>query len=94
MLFHSRQDRITHLPQDSFVAPWGIGYDMMKRLMHPPNVIGSEAGRNRFHTLSLTGQQQAGTVVLQRNCSICMLCGLRQAFRICRKALLLWAWRG
>jgi hypothetical protein len=21
-------------------------------------------------------------------------CGLRQAFHICRKALLLWAWRG
>ena len=94
VLFHNRQDRITYLPQDSFVAPCGIRYDMMKRLMHPPNVIRSEAGRNPFYTLSLTGQQQAGTVVLQRNCSICMPCGLRQAFRIRRKELLLWAWRG
>jgi hypothetical protein len=94
VLLQDRQDRITYLPQDSFIAPWGVRYDMVQRLMRPPNIIRGEPGRNRFHTLALTGQQQAGTVVLQWNCSIYMPCGLRQAFHKCRKALLLWAWRG
>jgi hypothetical protein len=67
---------------------------MMQGLVHAPNVFRSQARSHRLDALALSRQQQTRTVVLQWNCSIGMPCGLRQAFHICPKALLLWAWRG
>jgi hypothetical protein len=67
---------------------------MMKRLVHPSDVVGSQTGGHGLDALPLAGQQQVGTVILQREVTVGMPCGFGQALNICRKALFLWAWPG
>jgi hypothetical protein len=67
---------------------------MVQRLAHRLNVPGIKAGSHRLYTLALTGQQQSLAVVLQRRMPVFVPRGVRQAFHICREALLSWAWRG
>src|ERR1700687_2112558 len=57
------------------------------------HVVGTEAGRHRFHTLAVPGKQQAGAIGLQRAHAIQVPRGLRQAIQIGREAFLLGAWR-
>src|SRR5882724_13054390 len=57
------------------------------------HVVGTEAGRHRFHTLAFPGKQQAGAIGLQRDYAIQVPRGLRQAIQIGREAFLLGAWR-
>src|ERR1700674_4803483 len=57
------------------------------------HVVGTEAGRHRFHTLAFPGKQQAGAIGLQRDHAIQVPRGLRQAIQIGREAFLLGAWR-
>jgi hypothetical protein len=65
---------------------------MMQRLVHSPDIVGRQARGHRLDALTLTGQQQRGAVVLQRNVAIGVPCGFRQALQVSRKAFLLWAW--
>jgi hypothetical protein len=67
---------------------------MMQRLVHPSHIGAGEPRGHGFDAFPFARQQQAGAIVLQRNMTIGMSCGFRQALDICRKALLLWAWRG
>jgi len=53
------------------------------------HVVGTEAGRHRFHTLAFPGKQQAGAIGLQRDHAIQVPRGLRQAIQIGREAFLL-----
>ncbi len=94
LLLHCRENRTAHLRQQLFVAPGSIGDQMMQRLMHSPNVVGSQARGHRLDALALARKQQPLAVGLQRIDPVSVPCGLRQAFEICRKAFLLWAWRG
>src|SRR5579864_5802082 len=57
------------------------------------NIIGVEASSHWFHALALAGQQQASAIGLQRNGTIAMPRGLRQAIKVGREAFLLGAWR-
>src|ERR1700694_2088036 len=57
------------------------------------HVVGTEAGRHRFHTLAFPGKQKAGAIGLQRDHAIQVPRGLRQAIQIGREAFLLGAWR-
>src|ERR1700693_3427852 len=57
------------------------------------HVVGTEAGRHRFHTLAFPGKQQAGAIGLQGDHAIQVPRGLRQAVQIGREAFLLGAWR-
>ena len=66
---------------------------MVQRLMGLAHVVRAKAGRHRFDTLALSGQQQAGAIRLQRNNSIQVPRGLRQAIEIGREAFFLGAWR-
>jgi len=66
---------------------------MMQRLMHPPNIVWCQARSHRLYTLALARQQQAGAVGLPRTDPVGMPCGLRQAIKEGRQALLLGAWR-
>ncbi len=68
--------------------PHGAETGALRRTLSPASRRG-----HRFDTLTLTRQQQPRAIVLQRNVTISMPCGLRQAFNICRKALYLRAWR-
>ena len=63
-------------------------------LMHPPHVVRRQTCRHRFHAFAFSQQQQSRAIHLQRHCPISVPRGLRQAIYICRKAFLLWAWRG
>src|ERR1700730_15151084 len=57
------------------------------------NVVGTEASRHRFHTLTFPGKQQAGAIGLQRNHAIQVPRVVRQAIQISSEAFLLGAWR-
>ena len=61
--------------------------------MHAPHIMRSQSRGQGLDTLAFTGKKQTGAVRLQRSYSIKVLCGLRQAVQIGRKALLLHAWR-
>src|SRR5262249_39902442 len=76
-----------------FVPPGATRHDVMQRLMGLPQVVRTETGRHWFDTLALSWQQQAGAIKLQRNGSIQVPRGLRQAIEIGREAFLLGAWR-
>ncbi len=66
----------------------------MQRLVHPANMVRSQARGHRLDTLALTGQQQAVAVQLQWGNSVGVPCGLRQALEVSRKAFFLGpAWR-
>jgi hypothetical protein len=65
----------------------------MQRLVRAPDIVRSQARGHRLHALALTGQQQSRTIRFQRSATISVPCGFRQAIRVCRKALFLWAWR-
>ena len=58
-----------------------------------PDIIGRQTRSHGLHALTLARQQQSGAVGFQRGIAISVPCGFRQAVRVCRKALLLWAWR-
>jgi hypothetical protein len=90
---HSGHYKIQASVQDGLVTPGGVGNHVMQRLMHAPDVIGSQSGGHRFDALALARQQQGGAVAFQRNVSVSVPCGFRQAIDICRKASFLWAWR-
>ena len=47
MLLHCRKNLFAHFHQQFFVTPGTIGYQMMQRLMHPPHIVGTEAGCHR-----------------------------------------------
>jgi hypothetical protein len=85
---------LAHVFQNGFVAPGRIRYQMVQRLVRAPDIIRSHAGGYGLDALSLTRQQQSGTVSLHRSAAISVPCSFRQAIRVCRKALFLWAWRG
>src|SRR5262250_150663 len=93
LLLHGRKYVAAHLFQQVFVTPGGIRHDVVQRLMGLPQVVRTEAGRHRLDTLALSRQQQAGAIRLQRNSSIQVPRGLRQAIEIGREAFLLGAWR-
>src|ERR1700693_3871975 len=57
------------------------------------HLVGTEAGRHRFHTLAFPAEQPAGAIGLQRDPAIQVPRGLRQAIQIGREAVLLGAWR-
>jgi hypothetical protein len=67
---------------------------MVQRLMHAAHIVRCQACSHRLDALPLARQQQSRTVVLQWNVAISVPCGFRQAVDVCRKASLLWAWRG
>jgi hypothetical protein len=90
---HRRQHKIQTPIQNGFITPRGIGDHMMQRLMHASHVIGCQSRSHRLDALAFAGQQQARAVVLQRDVSISVPCGFRQALDICRKSLFLWARR-
>ena len=93
LLRHRAQGVFPNLPQHAFVAPGRIRHHVVQRLVGPPHVVGSQTGRHRFHTLPLSGKQQARAISLQWLLPVSMPCGLRQAVEIGRKAFLLCAWR-
>ena len=66
----------------------------MQRLVRAPDIVRSQARGHRLHAFALTRQQQSRTVSFQRSVAIRVPCGFRQAIRVCRKTLFLWAWRG
>ena len=57
------------------------------------HVVGTQAGRHRFHTLAFAGKQQARAIGLQRDYPIQVPRGMRQAIQVSREAFLLGAWR-
>ena len=93
MLLHGGQYLLTHVIQQCWIAPWGLGDQMMQRLARSLNVVRVEPRRHRLDALSFAGQQQPLAIVLQRRLSVFVPRGARQAFYICREAFLLWAWR-
>jgi hypothetical protein len=93
MLLHGGQHLLTHMIQQCFIAPWGLGNQMVQRLARSLNVLRIESRRHRLDALSFAGQQQTLAIVLQRRVTVFVPRGARQAFYICREAFLLWAWR-
>ena len=67
---------------------------MMQRRVRAPDILGGQPCGHRLHALALARQQQSGAIRLQRSMAIGVFHGFRQAFNMCRKTLLLWAWRG
>jgi hypothetical protein len=94
VLLHGGEDVLTHASQNRFITPGRIRHQMMQRLVHTLHLVGRQTRSHRFHALALARQQQSGAVGFQRGIAISVPCGLRQAIRVCRKAFLLWAWRG
>jgi hypothetical protein len=47
-----------------------------------------------MHPANIVTRQQPFAIILYRTVPISIPRGFRQAFDICREALLLWAWRG
>jgi len=67
---------------------------MMQRLNGVwAHVVGTEAGRHRFHTLAFAGKKQARAIRLQRDHPIKCPAACAQAIQISREAFLLGAWR-
>jgi hypothetical protein len=54
--------------------------------MHSTNIVASQPGGHGLNALACALEQQASAIVLQRDVSIGMPCGSRQALDICRKA--------
>ena len=79
--------------QQCLVTPGRLGDQMVQRLARRLNIARIESRRHRLNALTLTGQQQALTVILQRRMPVFVPRGVRQAIHICREAFLLWAWR-
>jgi hypothetical protein len=50
------------LSQYLFVIPGSVGDQMMERLVHAPDVIGSQTGSPRLDAFALTGKQQSFAV--------------------------------
>ena len=92
-LLHDRQDVIPHLPQHVVIAPGRLRDEMMQRLVHALQMIGSQSRRHGLDAFPFAVEQQAGTVIPQRKFTVRMPHGLRQPVHICREAFLLWCWR-
>jgi hypothetical protein len=56
-------------------------------------VVGTQAGRHRFHALAFAGKKQARAIGFQRDYTIQVPRGMRQAIQVSREAFLLGAWR-
>jgi hypothetical protein len=93
MFLHRRQNPTADLAQQRVVSPRRICHQMMQRLVHPPDIVGSQSRRHRLDALAFAWQQKSGAVGFQRTDPVGMPCGLRQAVEVCRKAFLLWAGR-
>jgi len=93
MLLHGGQYLLTHVIQQCWIAPGGLGDQMVQRLARSLNVVRVESCRHRLDALSFAGQQQTHAIVLQRRVPVFVPRGVRQALYICREAFLLWAWR-
>jgi hypothetical protein len=91
---HGWERLLPHLFQHCLVIPRCVGHQMVERLVHPSYIPRRQARGHWLDTLAITGQKQSRAVIFQRNVTICMSRGIRQTLHICRKALLLWAWRG
>jgi len=92
-LLHDGQNIVAHAAEQGLIAPWCLGHYMVQRLVHPPDVIRGQTRRHRLDALTLSRKQQSGAIRLQGNSTIHVPCGLRQAVKIGRKALLPGAWR-
>jgi hypothetical protein len=93
LLLHDGQRVLPHCLQHIFVTPGSMGYDMVQRLMGLAHVVGTQAGRHRFHALAFAGKKQARAIGLQRDYPIQVPRGMRQAIQVSREAFLLGAWR-
>jgi hypothetical protein len=56
LFLHGGQHVPPHLGQHLLVVPGRVRHQMMERLMHATNIVGSQAGSHRFDTLALSGQ--------------------------------------
>jgi hypothetical protein len=92
-LLHDRQYIVAHAAKQGLIAPWGLGHHMVQRLVHAPDAVRGQTHGHRLDALTLSRQQQSGAIGLQGNSTIDMPCGLHQAVKIGRKALLPGAWR-
>jgi hypothetical protein len=55
---------------------------MVQRLVHPPDILGSQSRRHRLDTFTLNRQQQPGAVRLQGINAVGVPGGLRQAIPV------------
>jgi hypothetical protein len=94
VFLHRRHYLVSHLLEQLFIAPRGFGYQMMEGLPHPLHVGRIQTRSHRLDAFAFARQQQAFAVILQRRVPVLVPRGFRQAFHVCREALLLWAWRG
>ena len=93
MFLHGGQHLLTHVIQQCWIAPRGLGDQVVQRLACGLNVVRVQSRRHRLDTFSFAGQQQTLAIVLQRRVPVFVPRGARQALYICREAFLLWAWR-
>jgi hypothetical protein len=56
VFLHGWQHKSLNLGQHLLVVPGRVCHQMMERLMHATNIVGSQAGSHRFDTLALSGQ--------------------------------------
>lgn len=71
-LQHGREDKSKTEVQNLLIAPRGIGYQMVQRLVHPSHVVRRQASGHRLDALALTGQQQTRAAILEGNPSVSM----------------------
>src|SRR5215467_10038803 len=90
---HCWQYKIQSTVQHSLIIPRSIGDYMVQGLMHAADVVGGQTSSHRLNALTIAWKQESSAVILERNVSVSVPCGLGQALDICRKACFLWAWR-
>jgi hypothetical protein len=86
---HRSENTRSDLRRQSFVTPSCAAKAVMQGLVHPANIVGRQSGRQRLDALVLAGQWCSRTTGLQRTGSASVLCGLRQARTVGRRACLL-----
>ena len=82
---HCRQDVIADLPQHVGIAPGRLCDEVMQRLVHALHMIGSQARGHGLDAFPFPVEQQAGTVIPQREFAVRMPHRLRQSMYAARR---------
>jgi hypothetical protein len=71
-LFDRRENEARHLPQQRFVRPFGVGDEMMQRLIRRLNAPRLHPRRHRFDALAIAGKNETGAVGTEWRRPICV----------------------